>query len=502
MRDVRLLLVLVVALGIIVVGGVAVPVVVNWLSQGATDLARPAAWAEPKAREPLPPAPEGIDVLSRRFREVARHIKPSVVAIGVTKTVEGTPWPFGDEFFRRFFGEPFGGRGWRGPRFEQRGLGSGVIVSEDGYILTNNHVVEDADNITVRLADGREFRAEIVGRDPPSEIAVIKIDAKNLPAAALGDAEKVEVGDWVMAVGAPFGLEQTVTCGIISATGRHGVGITEYENFIQTDAAINPGNSGGPLVNMNGEVIGINTAIASRSGGYMGIGFAVPINMARMVMKRLIEEGKVVRGWLGVGIQPLTPELAESMGIKADRGVLVSQVFDDTPAAKAGIRPGDVILEFNGKRVDDPSRLQSAVAWTKPGTRAEVVLLRDGKRKTVTVTVAERPERTDMLPTAAPGRGRATLEEIGIQVSDVTPEAEERFGYKRGQGVLITEVEPGSLASQAGLEPGMLILQAGGKEVTSVADLMAVMKRVDLARGLPLLVRAGDRQIFVLLKKR
>jgi len=503
MRDVRLLLVLVLALGIIVVGGVAIPTLLSLTSPGETPVDRSEAWAAPERLEPLPPVPEGLDRLSERFRAVARHIRPAVVAIGVSKTVEASPWPFGDDFFRRFFGRQF--RGPEGERkFERRGLGSGVIVSADGYILTNNHVVVDADEITVRLSDGREFGAEVIGTDPPSEIAVVRIDAGgDLPVAKLGDESTMEVGDWVLAVGSPFGLEQTVTSGIISATGRHGVGITEYENFIQTDAAINPGNSGGPLVNMNGEVVGINTAIASRSGGYMGIGFAVPINMARKVMDRLVEEGEVVRGWLGVYIQPLTPEMAESMDISEKKGVLISQVFDDTPAAKGGIQAGDVVLEFNGKAVGDPSQLQSAVAWTKPGTEAEVVLLRGGKRKTVTVEVARRPERPDMAraPTPEGGAAPAELEALGLQVSGVTPEARQRYGYKPGQGVLITRVEPGSVASRAGLEEGMLVLRVGGKEVASVADLEKALEGVDLSRGLPLLVRAGDRQMFILLKK-
>jgi len=503
MREVRLILVLVLALGIIVVGGVAIPMLLSLTTPGGVSVARPEARAAPKDLEPLPPVPEGLDRLSERFRAVAKHIRPAVVAIGVSKTVEASPWPFGDEFFRRFFGRRFRGPGGE-RKFERRGLGSGVIVSPDGYILTNNHVVAEADEITVRLSDGREFSAEVIGTDPPSEIAVVQIETDgDLPVAKLGDDEATEVGDWVLAVGAPFGLEQTVTSGIISATGRHGVGITEIENFIQTDAAINPGNSGGPLVNMHGEVVGINTAIASRSGGYMGIGFAVPINMARKVMDRLLEEGEVVRGWLGVSIQPLTPEMAESMDIPEEKGVLVSQVFDDTPAAEAGIRPGDLVLEFNGKKVSDPSELQSAVAWTKPGTEAKVVLIRDGKRKTVTVEIARRPEREEIARArTGTGGGPAQLEELGLQVSGVTPDAEKRYGYEPGQGVLITGVEPGSVASRAGLEEGMLILQAGGKDVESVADLEKVLEGVDLARGLPLLVRAGDRQLFVLLKKR
>jgi len=502
MRDVRLLLVLALAMGIIVVGGVAIPMLLSAVSPGGEPLARPQAQAKLDKLEPLPPMPDELDRLSERFRAVAKHVKPAVVAVGVTKVVEGSPSPFGDDFFRRFFGPQFRGPGGGSRQFQQRGLGSGVIVSEDGYILTNNHVVAEADEITVRMADGTEYSAEVIGTDPPSEIAVVKIDAKDLPVARLGDNESMEVGDWVLAVGAPFGLEQTVTSGIISATGRRGVGITEYENFIQTDAAINPGNSGGPLVNMRGEVVGINTAIASRSGGYMGIGFAVPINMARKVMDRLVEEGEVVRGWLGVSIQPLTPDMAESMGIEDGEGALVSQIFEGTPAADAGMEEGDVVVSFDGKAVAGPSELQSIVGWTKPGNRARVVVMRDGKKKTLTVKVAERPEQPGMAR-AVPRRDKSsTLDELGIEVSNVTEEAKQRYGYEPGSGVLVTDVEPGSVAARAELQEGMLILQVAGEDVDSVDALERIVKDANLARGLPLLVRMGDRQMFVLLKKR
>ena len=505
MRDVRLLLVLVMALGIIVVGGVAIPMLLNLAAPPAERAAPPGAQAAEKA-PPLPPMPADLDRLSERFRAVARRVKPAVVAIGVSQTVETSRGPlWGDDFFRRFFGPYFGERDRDGRsdgkrKFQRRGLGSGIIVDPQGYILTNNHVVENADEITVRLADGREFDAEVIGGDPPTEIAVIRIKATNLPAARLGDSKKMEVGDWVLAIGSPFGLEQTVTSGIISATGRHGVGITDYENFIQTDAAINPGNSGGPLVNMNGEVIGVNTAIASRSGGYMGIGFAVPIDMAREVMKRLREKGTVVRGWLGVGIQLLTKDMAESMKLKDSEGVLVSEVFDDGPADKAGIKVGDVILEFNRKRATGPAELQSAVAWTEPGSQAEVLILRDGKRRTLKVKVEKRSDQPQVAR-AKPG-APAEIDDLGIEVSAVTDQAADRYGYERGQGVLITKADPGGMGWRAGLREGMLILQVAGKKVTTVAQLTAALTKADLAKGLPMLVREGDRQMFILIKER
>ena len=502
MRDVRLLLVLVVALGIIVVGGVFVPIVLNLISPPAERSPSPELQAAEAPLEPLPPMPEQLDRLSERFRAVAKRVKPSVVAIGVSQTVDSPTGPLdADEFFRRFFGRGSGEQGGRRQKFQRQGLGSGVIVDPDGYILTNNHVVEGADQITVRLADGREFTAEVVGTDPPTEIAVIRIKADHLPAAPLGDSRKVEVGDWVLAIGSPLGLDQTVTSGIISATGRRGVGITDYENFIQTDAAINPGNSGGPLVNLRGEVIGINTAIASRYGGYMGIGFAVPMEMAQGVMNSLREKGKVVRGWLGVGIQPLSKDMAESMKLKSDEGVLLSQIFEDGPAAKAGLQVGDVIVEFAGKPVTGPAELQAAVAWADPGSKAEMVVLRDGKRRTFKVEVAN---RTDQPEAVAKGRPAAPskIEDLGIEVSTVTPEAADRYGYKPGQGVLITEVDPSGVAARERLMPGMLILQVGGEKVSSVADFRAALKKADLAKGVPMLVRAEDRQMFVLLKKR
>ena len=502
MRDVRLLLVLVVAMGIIVVGGVCVPIALNLVSSPSGRLASPALQAAEARPDPLPPLPEQLDRLSERFRAVAKRVKPAVVAIGVSQTVESSPAPQdADEFFRRFFGgEPRIPNGRPQRKFRRQGLGSGVIVDPDGYILTNNHVVEGADEITVRLADGREFKADVVGTDPPTEIAVIRIKADHLPAAELGDSKKVEVGDWALAIGSPLGLEQTVTSGIISATGRHGVGITDYENFIQTDAAINPGNSGGPLVNMQGEVIGINTAIASRYGGYMGIGFAVPMEMATEVMKRIREKGTVVRGWLGVGIQPLSKDMADSMNLKSDEGVLVSQVFDDGPAGKAGIRTGDVILEFAGKPVTGAAELQAAVAWTDPGQKVEAVIFRDGKRKTVKVTVETRSDQPEAMAKGASG-APAKIGDLGMEVSGVTPEAAEQHGYKAGQGVLITDVDPGGLAARARLAPGMLVLQVGGQKVAGVAEFQAALKKADLAKGVPMLVRAEDRQMFVLLKK-
>jgi serine protease Do len=499
MRSLRLLLVLVAALGIIVGGGVAIPLLWNMTSAGAGATAASASEAVKSVEAPAE-VTAIADRLSEAFRDVAKRVGPAVVAVTTSQTVSAPASPFGglpDDFFRRFFGPQTP----EGPqKFQRRGLGSGIIVDPEGYILTNNHVVEGAQDVTVHLADGREFKAKVVGTDPPTDVGVIKITATNLPVAQLGDSDKVQVGDLVIAIGAPFGLEQTVTAGIISATGRSGVGITDYEQFLQTDAAINPGNSGGPLVNMHGHVIGMNTAIASQSGGYMGVGFAVPASLARDIMKQLRATGQVIRGWLGVGIQRLTPEMAESMKLKTDQGVLVSQIFEGGPADKAGLKTGDVIVEYEGKPVKAPYDVQKAVAATAPGTNVSLAVLRDGKRVELKATVEKRAAQPGAV-SRAPG-APSRFKDLGIEASGVTPEAAQRYGYKPGQGVLITDVENGSIADMAGLRPGMLILKVGGQQVTTVAELDDAIAKADLAKGVPMLIRSGDNQIFVLLKKR
>jgi serine protease Do len=504
MRDVRLILVLVVALAIVVGGGILVPVLMDRLAPPAE---RPQAFALETPTEPPPPVPPDLEAFSKAMRAAASRVGPAVVAIGTSQSVDASTTPFGfdDDFLRRFFGvEPQQEQPQPKRQFRQQGLGSGVIVSADGYVLTSNHVVAGAEEITVRLADDREFDAKVIGNDPPTDIALIKIEAAGLPVAVLGDSDKAEVGDWVLAVGAPLGLQKTVTAGIISATGRANVGIADYEDFIQTDAAINPGNSGGPLVNLRGEVIGINTAIASRSGGYMGIGFAVPSNMARDVMNRLREKGEVVRGWLGVSIQNLSKELAGSMGLESAQGALVNEVFAGGPAGKAGVKAGDVIVQYNGKPVKDVIELRTAVAWTEPGKKVDMVVLRGGKRETLSVQMERRGDQPQLARGqhgGGPG-APAEIKDLGIQVADLTPETAQRYGYEEGQGVLITEADPAGLAAKAGLEPGMLILQVGGKPVRSVAQFKEALQGADSARGIPMLVRAGDRQMFVLIRKR
>ena len=336
------------------------------------------------------------------FVEVARATKPAVVNISTTKVIRyrGGPYTpfFDDPFFRHFFGDDFF-REFRIPRERrEQSLGSGVIVNQDGYIVTNNHVVAGASEIKVLLGDNREFSGRVAATDPRTDVAIIKISGHNLPTIPWGDSARLPVGEWVLAIGNPFGLTQTVTAGIISATGRANVGVADYEDFIQTDAAINPGNSGGALVSVRGELIGINTAIFSRSGGYMGIGFAIPSNMVREVVESLVKKGKVTRGWLGVQIQPLTSGLAEKFGLKDTQGILVSDVSENSPAAEAGMMRGDIILEFDGKRMEDPVHLRNEVAHTEPGKKIPVKIWRKGKEMTLIVKIEELPKEVAVRP--------------------------------------------------------------------------------------------------------
>ncbi len=431
--------------------------------------------------------------LSKAFAQVAKKAGPAVVFVQVEKVVERAPamepFPFGSpfdffgpDFFERFFRQRF-------PRkFKQMGAGSGFIISPDGYILTNNHVVANASKVTVKLADGREFKAKIVGTDPASDVAVLKIEADHLPVLPLGDSDKIEVGEWVIAIGNPFGLTQTVTVGVISAKGRSGVGITDYEDFIQTDAAINPGNSGGPLVNLRGEAIGMNTAIFTRSGGYMGIGFAIPINMVKVITKQLIEKGKVVRGWLGVVIQNLNEPLAKSFGLEKPEGALVTEVAEGSPAAKAGLKSGDVIVEYNGKPVRNVAELRTMVALTPPGTKVKMVIIRDGKRRELEVTIGQQPQSFGLLS----GQDRF-LKKLGFSVRTLTPDLAERFGYGTAKGVIISSVEPGSPAAIAGLTPGLLVVEVNHKKVKNMEDFAQAL--AESRRTGRVLLKVCDREL-------
>ena len=422
---------------------------------------------------------EHLKETGKAFASVARNVSPSVVYVRVEKTVaQQGPMlkfnsPYGDEFFRRFFGEP--GQGFpqipqNQPRRQVQSQGSGFIISPDGYVLTNNHVVGNADRVIVKLQDGREFTARIVGTDPPTDVAVIKIDAKNLPVLELGDSDRIDVGEWVLALGNPFGLSHTLTAGIVSAKGRSSVGITDYEDYIQTDAAINPGNSGGPLIDLTGRVVGINTAIYSRSGGYMGIGFAIPINMAKNIYTQLIEHGNVTRGYLGIGIQDLTPELAKSFGIKDTRGVLVSQVMPDTPAEIAGVRQGDVIVSVGGKPVDTAAALRNEVAMTVPGTTLKVEVIRSGQKRSLNIKVDKIPEEQ-----LTPARSES-VKDLGMSVATLNGELSQKYGIEDESGVVVTGIEQSSPAARAGIREGMLVKEVNGRPVKNVKEFEAALK--------------------------
>lgn len=407
------------------------------------------------------------------FSPIVEKVAPSVVNIYSTKTVRQLPmWgPFmEDPFFRRFFGIPDDLPRER----RERSLGSGVIVTEDGYILTANHVVEGADEIRVALADGKtEYEAKIVGTDPRTDVAVIKVEARDLPAITIADSDKLRVGDVVLAIGNPFGVGQTVTMGIVSAKSRAGLGL-DYEDFIQTDAPINPGNSGGALVDIAGRLVGINTAIISRSGGNLGIGFAVPSNLARYVMERLIEDGKVTRGYLGVYIQPVTPELAREFNLKDLSGALVADVIENSPAADAGLKAGDVILEFDGRKVQNDRHLRLMAAQTRPGSEVRIRILRDGREQTLRVKLGEMPEEGGLARAGRPGglrRGPQADPLDGVVVDDLTPRNRQIYGIPSHiRGALVVEVAPDSPAGQQGLRPGDVILEINRRRVTNADD--------------------------------
>ena len=438
-----------------------------------------------------------LQSLSEAFRDVAKKVSPAVVYVSVEQTVKGQQVPeqfrdfFGDDFMRRFFGTPDQQR-----EYKQRGLGSGFIVSKDGYILTNNHVVEKADKVKVTLADKREFNAKVIGTDPKTDVAVIKIEGDNFPVAPLGDSSKLEVGDWAIAIGTPFGLAQTVTAGIISAEGRANIGIVDYEDFIQTDAAINPGNSGGPLVNIDGEVIGINTAIVGQSGGYQGIGFAIPINMAKNIMDSLMTKGKVVRGWLGVVIQNISPEIAKGFGLKETTGSLVGDVLKGGPAEKAGIERGDVIISFDGKPIDNTNTLRNLVAQTEVGKKVPVVVIRNNKEKTIEVTIGEQEAG---MQAKVGGQTPEAETKSGITVQELTPEIAKELGYGDDKGVVISDVDQGSVAAEVGLRRGDLIKEVNRQIVKSLADYNKAMASVGEKESFLLLIRRGDNTLYVVV---
>lgn len=439
------------------------------------------------------------------FKAVVQKVAPSVVNIYTTKTVRQEPAfaPFFDDpLFRQFFGVPFESI----PRERrERSLGSGVIVTEDGYILTNNHVVDGAEEIKVALADDKtEYEAKLIGTDPQTDLAVIKIEGKRFPAITMTDSDKLEVGDIVLAIGNPFGVGQTVTMGIVSAKSRGGMGIVDYEDFIQTDASINPGNSGGALVDVAGRLVGINQSIISRTGGNLGIGFSVPSNLARYVLERLITEGKVTRGYLGIIIQPVTPDLAREFNLPDNNGALVAEITPDSPAAKAGLKEGDVIVEFNGRKVTDSRQLRLLVAQTPPGTSVTLRLLRDGKPTSVTVKLAELPAEATRGGARPGGLRRSQQPDLldGVVVDDLTLRNRRAFNIPDDvQGALVVQVAPNSPAAAAGLQPGDVILEINRRRVLNAEEAVRASQDVKGERVLlRVWGRGGSRYVVITAK--
>jgi len=423
------------------------------------------------------------------FAPVVQKVAPSVVSVRTSKTVRV---PRG---LRDFFGMP----GQGGGRERERGLGSGVIVSEDGYILTNRHVVETADEITVSLADNKEYKAKKIGADPGTDIAVLKIEAKGLPVLPFADSDKAHVGDVVLAVGNPFGLMQTVTMGIISGMGRSGMGIVDYENFIQTDASINPGNSGGALVDMWGRLLGINTAIFSRTGGNQGIGFAVPSDLAMEVFKSIRKNGRVIRGYLGTVIQPVTPELAEAFKLKETTGALVSDVAPGSPAEKAGLQHGDVITMLDGKKVEGPRELRLMVGAMPPGAKAIVKYLRDGKANEATVELGELPQKEGSISSNGDSTPAPSILD-GVRLTDLDDEARQAIqAPKNLKGAAIAEIDPESDAYQAGLRQGFVIEEIDRKPVKNAADATSLAQSVKKDHPVLLRVWSGGQSRYVTL---
>ena len=449
---------------------------------------------------------------SNGFTDVAKAVTPAVVNITTVTADRVSEGRGGQDDLRdrmeELFGGPngpFGPRGFPGPHGpgEPRGhrgggQGSGVIVSSDGYILTNNHVIDNAREVTVTLPDKREFKGKIVGTDPKTDLAVVKIDGRNLPTVPWGDASKLQVGEYVLAVGNPFGLNSTVTLGIVSALGRGRMGITQYEDFIQTDAAINPGNSGGALVNTKGELVGINTAIFSQSGGYQGVGFAVPTSMSKPVYESLIKNGKVVRGYLGIGIQDLNQDLAKSFGMKKAKGALVSEVKEDSPASQAGLKQGDVITSYQGSGVEDAIALQRMVTRTDVGTKVPVKVVRDGHEKELTITIGEQP---DTAKIAKAGTVEKEYAFAGVAVQDLDRDTAKELGIKgKTQGVIVTSVEPDSGAERAGLMRGDVIREINRQPVKSVKDFEKASSAVKKGENVLILINRRGASLFLSAK--
>jgi serine protease Do len=451
------------------------------------------------AQEQLPGA-RVADELSQAFERVAETITPSVVTISTeTSPKKRRGGNNGkDDPLRKFFGDDLFDKMNPAP---QRGLGTGVIVDEQGHIITNNHVIGDSTEVNVRLSSEKTVKARVIGTDPRSDIAVIKIKVKaELPKPAkLGDSDRLKIGEWVVAAGASFGLDNTITAGIVSAKGRALSGGSQYEDFIQTDAAINPGNSGGPLVNLRGEVVGINTAIVSKSGGYMGIGFAIPINMAKHVLGSLISNGKVTRGWLGVGIQNLSEDLARSFDYSATEGALVGHVDPKGPAKKAGLQQGDIIVQLGKDKIKNVNQLRNMVAGIKPGTVVELSIIRNSKRETRPVTIGELPQQPSEGQPEADEDG--SVENMGLTVEEFDEDSQRKPRSERKRGVMITQIDPQGVAARAELQPGDVLVSINGRSVITLDDFKAITAKVDLKKGVRFVVESQGMERFAIVRE-
>ncbi|HET9844529.1 MAG TPA: DegQ family serine endoprotease [Nitrospira sp.] len=483
--------------------GVVVASDLGWMPSGSAGPdTRGNGAVYPIATAPQQPVTGGT---AKSFVEIAKTVKPAVVNIAASRSGKAGDGPqsspFDDPFFRRFFGDEFFKRDQPHQR-KERGQGSGVIVDPNGLIITNNHVVNKADDIRVILSDKREFKGKLIGTDTKTDVAIVKIEATGLSTIPLADSDHLEVGEFVLAVGSPFGLTQSVTMGIVSAVGRASMGIAEYEDFIQTDAAINPGNSGGALVNIRGELVGINTAIFSQSGGNMGIGFAVPSNLARSIMDQLVKNGKVVRGWLGVAIQELTPELASQFGLVDTKGVLVSDVMDDSPAKKAGFERADVITEYDGKPMDSPTHLRNAVAQTPIGKKVSIKVIRDKKPKTIDLTIVEQPKSLGQSGSEDNGDSTAPTGVLSdLDVRELNEELAARYGIKPNErGVVIVRVKPGSTAEEMGVREGDIVLEVNRKAISSIKSYERAVSGLSKDQAVLLLLKRKGQTIYLTLR--
>jgi len=483
----------VVILAALVGGGLLATSLKNWTGR---DVVGAAPVTVPMAKDALPIS---LGTFTNGFSAVLKPALPAVVNIHTSKLVKPQHGfnPFGDDpFFRQFFGDQFG-QGKPQPQ-RQQSLGSGVILTPDGTILTNNHVIDGASDIKVQLSDKREFQAKLVGTDPKTDVAVLKINASGLPTLPLGDSSTLHVGDLVFAIGDPFGIGETATMGIVSATGRGGLGIENYEDFIQTDASINPGNSGGAMIDLHGNLVGINTAILTGGGGgNQGVGFAIPISMAKNVMDQILTHGKVVRGYMGVYIQDVNPDMAKAFGLEQAGGALIGDVSPDTPAAKAGLKKGDVILKINGKPVESRNQLTLQVSQTPPGTPVELSVWRDGKAQDVKITLGELPEKS-AKEEGENSNGNSALE--GVDVDNLTPDVVQQLNLPSGtQGVVVTDVDPSSPAATTGLSRGDVIQEVNHKPVHNVDEYNQAISKSGKNQIL-LLVNHGGRTTFIVVQ--